>query len=770
MRWFPGGSLRWRRCQGRVWAAAAGLKLAQTSHEMERSIEQKMESLQLIDEEKREMVLSEATQMIEEVRMYEKMPGLAVAISVDGKMVYKKAFGYKDIENCVPATVDWKLHVASVSKLVAAHCWMKFMQENVDQYIKNWSLHDLISDFYKKIFVIDLKENEIRFFERDQIRYYVWDVAQNDPVPMEALLYHKTGMFHYFSQRSQYSYQQFSSQTAAYQEKLRMSFLQFFDSFPGTQSVYTSEGINMIGVGLERLHPLSYKEFATNELKSLGMNESCFRELDETVFASSYGYASGIQTIEPDELSLLGELELQMNEIITDFSNVHPSEGLVATVGDLNKFGNIYANLFDKSVPNDSSPDVLDGDTVRKIWSPYHCYHTDMLLTFSRGLCWELRQQTERICPGTDKGVQWKTKAWHEGYGLGSQSCLLVELFRCKKQVIKEGIVDDAWGTCNVDHTVSQVHDAYDLQPHLLDVFKINTQKDFIDNYLWKPDYVPLYQLRLEYIRLMGKVQKAWDLRNDLALSADDSNVSYLDQVLKEREVEQELLKLRIELSEVAEVGKEVMDGLKNLWTSYGKKWGDKISQGQERIKKWRRQQQRSYDELRNRDIVEEEIKLRRHVMIKEYIEDFIANQAEFSPAFAEFYQFVDAINRDLTYMSGDLGSSGEGNSFAPQFNPGPFRLCDDAFDPPLFERNYFRYEDILRNLRGGGGVFTCSMVEEKKEQEDDDDLEQSSDLDVSREGFNRRCVVVALISNQREAGLAKLASNLSNFFGENYV
>jgi CubicO group peptidase (beta-lactamase class C family) len=47
-------------------------------------------------------------------------PGVAVAVAVDGKIVWAEAFGLADLENCVAATPDTKFRIGSTSKPLTA--------------------------------------------------------------------------------------------------------------------------------------------------------------------------------------------------------------------------------------------------------------------------------------------------------------------------------------------------------------------------------------------------------------------------------------------------------------------------------------------------------------------------------------------------------------------------------------------------------------------------------------------------------------------------
>ena len=47
-------------------------------------------------------------------------PGVAVAVSVDGRVVWREGFGYSDVENSVQCTPDTVMRIASISKPLTA--------------------------------------------------------------------------------------------------------------------------------------------------------------------------------------------------------------------------------------------------------------------------------------------------------------------------------------------------------------------------------------------------------------------------------------------------------------------------------------------------------------------------------------------------------------------------------------------------------------------------------------------------------------------------
>lgn len=68
-------------------------------------------------------------QMAEELQKMAPLPGLSVAISRDGHVVFAEGFGYADIENRKPVTPASRFRTASVGKVISATVLGRLMQE-----------------------------------------------------------------------------------------------------------------------------------------------------------------------------------------------------------------------------------------------------------------------------------------------------------------------------------------------------------------------------------------------------------------------------------------------------------------------------------------------------------------------------------------------------------------------------------------------------------------------------------------------------------------
>ncbi|MFK7923470.1 MAG: serine hydrolase domain-containing protein [Bacteroidia bacterium] len=80
-------------------------------------------------------------QTIEQLRENLSIPGMAIAVSQNGKMLYSQAFGYADLKEKIPATDSTLFRLASVSKLLTNMAIVKLHQEgklNIEEAVETY--------------------------------------------------------------------------------------------------------------------------------------------------------------------------------------------------------------------------------------------------------------------------------------------------------------------------------------------------------------------------------------------------------------------------------------------------------------------------------------------------------------------------------------------------------------------------------------------------------------------------------------------------------
>lgn len=198
----------------------------------------------------------------ENVEKY-NVPGAAVVVIKDNKEIFKKGYGYSDVENKVLVDPDkTTFPLGSVSKLFTATAIMKLYEDakidlnaNVDNYIKPFSVEN----------------------------------SYSEPVTCANLLTHASGL----DEESELDVGTFNENEVKSQQYFLSKHLPKVVREPNTVSRYSNEGYGLLGYVIENASGESYQEYVQkNILDVLGMKNSYIRAKNETM-AKAYVYDDG---------------------------------------------------------------------------------------------------------------------------------------------------------------------------------------------------------------------------------------------------------------------------------------------------------------------------------------------------------------------------------------------------------------------------------------------------------------------------------------------
>lgn len=230
-------------------------------------------------------------------RYHNEMPGLAVAISRDGKVIYNKAFGLADMEHMVPNTTKTIFECGSVSKQFTAAAILLLIQDG-------------------------------KLSVNDDVRKYIPELPQYEsPITIRHLLSHISGLKDW---GAVYGLTGWPRTTRAYSQELSFDIVfrqKSLNFAPGSQYSYSNSNYVMLVLLVERISGKSFAEFTTERLfKPLGMNDTQWRDdFREIVPGRAIAY-SGTQT----------RFLLNM-----PFEDVHGPGGLLSTTADLLKWNQL---------------------------------------------------------------------------------------------------------------------------------------------------------------------------------------------------------------------------------------------------------------------------------------------------------------------------------------------------------------------------------------------------------------------------------------------
>lgn len=256
-------------------------------------------------------VVRQIDALVERTRAVEQLPGVSVAVAVNGEVVFKKAYGWADLENSVPATTDSLFRTASVAKPMTAVGAMELVERgklDLDVPIQKYC-----PAFPRK----------------------PW------PITTRQLLGHLSGI-RWFQNREMFS-------TVHYVNTIDgMSFFKddplLFE--PGTRFAYTTYGYTVVGCVMEGASGEKYPEYmAEHVFKPAGMQHIAVDDVYAIVSHRVGGY---------DKLN--GKV---INAPLMDSSYKIPGGGFVSTAEDLVKFAS--AVMMGK---------LLKPETVTAMWTP----------------------------------------------------------------------------------------------------------------------------------------------------------------------------------------------------------------------------------------------------------------------------------------------------------------------------------------------------------------------------------------------------------------
>jgi CubicO group peptidase (beta-lactamase class C family) len=242
-----------------------------------------------------ETQIANAREIALELRKENKIPGMAIAVSVGGEMVWSEGFGYMDLENQIPVDpATTMFRIGSVSKtLTAAGLGILMDRDSIDP--------DAV------------------------IQTYVPDFpTKRAPITVKQVAGHIAGIRHYRGDEfmSGKSYPTVSEGLAIFQDDSLL-----FD--PGTEYSYSSYGWNLISAVIEGASGQDFLEFMQNEV---------FEVLDMNNTVADW---------ENREMSNLIKYYTRNDSIIdiapfVDNSYKWAGGGFIATVEDLIRFGQAH--------------------------------------------------------------------------------------------------------------------------------------------------------------------------------------------------------------------------------------------------------------------------------------------------------------------------------------------------------------------------------------------------------------------------------------------
>ena len=312
------------------------------------------------------------------------VPGAAIAIMKDGRVLHEGGYGLADVAASTPVTPASRFRIASISKPITAVAIMQLVEQG------KLSLSD------NPFNLIGLGV-EIRSDGRD---------PRLRAITIEHLLTHRAGWDRNVSQDPMFMQSRISKaleleQAPTPEEVIRYMIDQPLDFDPGTQYAYSNFGYCLLGRVIEQVTGKSY-EAAVRErvLEPIGITSMAIgrsfpeERLEDEVVYHDQKERTVSSWKEPERRVPMGYIHDQ------EVMDAHG--GWIATATDVARFAGAFSDL-------DRSP-LLKRDSIKQMWAPP---------TPERSASWYARgwlvNPTGNTC-----------NAWHNGALTGSTSTIMV--------------------------------------------------------------------------------------------------------------------------------------------------------------------------------------------------------------------------------------------------------------------------------------------------------------------------------------------------------
>ncbi|GEM68936.1 hypothetical protein SMI01S_25420 [Sphingobacterium mizutaii NBRC 14946 = DSM 11724] len=236
--------------------------------------------------------------------------GLAIVVVKNGKPVYEKAFGYKDLETKAPLTTNDLFRIASISKSFSSTAIMQLVEKG------KVSLDDDISD------LVGFKVRNPKF--------------PDTKITLEMMLSHRSSL------NDSNGYFTFDVLDTTKNKDWAKSYNNYE---PGTDYEYCNLNFNMIGAVLERLTNVRFDNYIKQQILNPLKLEAgfCVDSLDHKRFAKLYDKENGVYVEQKAAYNPRSE-EIKNYTMGVSTPVFSPTGGMKISAKDLAKYMQMHMN------------------------------------------------------------------------------------------------------------------------------------------------------------------------------------------------------------------------------------------------------------------------------------------------------------------------------------------------------------------------------------------------------------------------------------------
>ncbi|XP_064649471.1 serine beta-lactamase-like protein LACTB, mitochondrial [Lineus longissimus] len=294
-----------------------------------------------------ENAIQESRDIIQRVKDEVGAPGIVVGVCVDGEHVWKEGSGYSDVENRVHCNSETVMRIASISKVITMTIVAKLMENNqldIDKPVQEY-----------------VKEFPEKTFEGEKVT-----------ITTRHLLSHVSGIRHYETaeeiqkkKQEKEREKKEGKKLVKNENELKMKEYNLKEKYasvkdalmifkddelihkPGTEFLYSTHAWTLVSAVLEGATKKEFPDMLRSLFKELGMTRTYLDENEPLIYGRSRFY----------ERNNKGKI---MNTPYVDNSYKWAGGGLLSTVGDLLKFGNVILYSYQWH-PNNFSSELSTG-------------------------------------------------------------------------------------------------------------------------------------------------------------------------------------------------------------------------------------------------------------------------------------------------------------------------------------------------------------------------------------------------------------------------
>lgn len=281
-----------------------------------------------------------------------QIPGAALGLALNGELIYEKGFGFRNIENQLPVTMNTVFGIASVTKSFTCVAIMQLQEAG------KLSVHDPVVKYLPEF------STPTEYTDKMTIHHFMTHTAGLPPLP--TLFYAKKRSFEADPSISDYpglQIKQNDHEPIDTYEQL-MEFIAGLDfellGEPGTQFSYSNDSFALLGAIVQRLSEIPFEQYVKQYiLEPAGMYNTCglIEELTDHVDITSLYAARKKED---------GMEEIYESPVWWEAPATRGAGYLKSTVNDMLKYAEIFRNngkVGDKQ--------ILSEDSVQRMTSPH---------------------------------------------------------------------------------------------------------------------------------------------------------------------------------------------------------------------------------------------------------------------------------------------------------------------------------------------------------------------------------------------------------------